>query len=275
MLELKRLLLKWIAKNLLYKIDIKTIAKVVLAIIFGIFLFVNFDSPSYSGDNGDIGKQPMIKLVHKWKVDCPAFKGDKHSACSENSHWIIYFYGREVKKDDLKMVLKKFAENQKNTKVPVYISADKYTSWGIVSDILIRVAFAGITNMVFSEYERLKGYNTPSDDDSKKEDDIPPSMFIEDVRVFLKWDKTANKTIRQVGPDLVNTDDEFKNQVQQLHQRKARAQEMPPEEVPVEIDAEKEVPWHEVMTVRSLCKQLSIKKIEFAVPIGYRTEEYK
>ena len=88
--------------------------------------------------------------------------------------------------------------------------------------------------------------------------------IIEEVRIALFWDDRTQSVTRQLGTRRVKDDIELQGLIKSAYDDHKAAGK----EAPVTIDAAKEVPWHEVVTVINLCKRENIDKIEFAFGTG-------
>ena len=90
---------------------------------------------------------------------------------------------------------------------------------------------------------------------------MAPDTVIQEIRVAMFWDETAQKTTRQLGSRKVNSDDELQQLIRGGYDDAVRTGHP---EIPVTIDADARVPWKDVITVVNLCKHANIDKIEFA-----------
>jgi len=86
---------------------------------------------------------------------------------------------------------------------------------------------------------------------------------LEEIRVFMSWDKDAHQTVRKVGSKQVADDDELENLIVASAEDFAK---LGKNEIPVIVDAEKFVPWRDVINVMNICKKNG-QKIEFAAPV--------
>ena len=90
---------------------------------------------------------------------------------------------------------------------------------------------------------------------------MPLDSVIQEVRVALFWDEVKNATTRKIGTRFVPDD----SQLQQLiKESKEDFERLKKPDVPLTIDADIRVPWHDVVTVMNLAKREGIEKIEFA-----------
>jgi biopolymer transport protein ExbD len=89
---------------------------------------------------------------------------------------------------------------------------------------------------------------------------MPLGSVIEEVRVALFWDEVKNSTTRKIGTRFVPDDD----QLQQLIKESKDDYDKLKKDVPLTIDADTRVPWHDVVTVMNLAKRVGVEKIEFA-----------
>ncbi len=97
----------------------------------------------------------------------------------------------------------------------------------------------------------------------------PVRPVLEDVRVFLRWDSAASRTIRRVGNRPPAADDQDLTEVMRQmagDHRKAGAAE-----VPVVIDATSDVPWKDVVHVMDLCVGENLGQIELTQPFEERS----
>jgi biopolymer transport protein ExbD len=95
-----------------------------------------------------------------------------------------------------------------------------------------------------------KGSSTPSNE-------LPV-----EIRVAMFWDAQKEKVVRQYGSRIVATDDELQGLIKGAHDDYVRSNKP---DVPVIIDGDARIPWHEVINVVNMCKKLDIDKIEFAL----------
>jgi biopolymer transport protein ExbD len=96
----------------------------------------------------------------------------------------------------------------------------------------------------------------------------PERIVLEEIRVFMKWDPAAARTIRKVGNrGEVNSDGDLMQIVLQMTNDYKKAGKT---EFPVLIDATADVPWADVIHVMDMCKQEKLDRIEFAAPFEYK-----
>jgi biopolymer transport protein ExbD len=93
----------------------------------------------------------------------------------------------------------------------------------------------------------------------------PPPVFLEEIRVFMRWDPAAGIT-RKVGNSSVGSDSEL---MDAIRVRMADYERAHKPDAPVIIDSTADVPWREVVHVVDLCKTQKLSKIEFAEPMEY------
>ena len=86
---------------------------------------------------------------------------------------------------------------------------------------------------------------------------------LEDIKIWMKWDPSANAVTRKVNNSEVKDDTDLQSL---LSQRKANFEAAGKTEVPVSIDAGPDVPWKDVIWAMNLCKREKLEKIEFAAP---------
>ena|ERR1043165_7689698 len=92
----------------------------------------------------------------------------------------------------------------------------------------------------------------------------PP--VLEEIRVFLRWDPERSATLRKIGSQSIDSDDQL---LAALRQRKADYAKLDKNEVPVLIDAMPAVPWQDVVHVLDLCKAERLAHIEFVEPMQF------
>ena len=80
---------------------------------------------------------------------------------------------------------------------------------------------------------------------------------IDQIRVSLRWDHDARRTVRKVGSRAADSDLDFE---EALHRYPKQV------ELTVAVDAGAEVPWSEAVRVVDLCKRNRFEKIEFTEP---------
>ncbi len=83
-----------------------------------------------------------------------------------------------------------------------------------------------------------------------------------EVRIAMFWDEKAEKTTRQLGTRVVETNEELQELIRQSRDDLER---LGVTDVPVTIDADARVPWREVIDIVNLCKRVNIDKIQFAL----------
>ncbi len=87
---------------------------------------------------------------------------------------------------------------------------------------------------------------------------------LEEIRVIMSFDKEERRTIRKVNARTVESDEELESLLVASNEDFLRLGKT---EVPIIIDAEKFVPWRDVINVMNICKKNDLKKIEFAAPL--------
>jgi len=87
--------------------------------------------------------------------------------------------------------------------------------------------------------------------------------LIKEIRVAMFWDATQQKTVRKLGLNTITSDEELERHLVESRQDMLKLGK-PENEIPVTIDAEGGVPWHEVINVVNLCRRNRLEKIEFA-----------
>ena len=90
----------------------------------------------------------------------------------------------------------------------------------------------------------------------------PSSELPVEIRVAMFWDAKTEKVVRQYGSRIVTSDDELQALIKGAHDDYVRINKP---DVPVIIDGDARIPWHEVISVVNMCKRLDIDKIEFAL----------
>jgi biopolymer transport protein ExbD len=90
---------------------------------------------------------------------------------------------------------------------------------------------------------------------------MPVGSIIEEVRVALLWDEVKGEVNRKIGTRLMPDDDVLQGAIKSA---KDDYQALKKTDPSFTIDADKRVPWHEVVTVMNLAKRVGIEKIEFA-----------
>ena len=91
-------------------------------------------------------------------------------------------------------------------------------------------------------------------------------LILEEIRVFMRWDATTNKTLRKVTNVAVSTDDQL---MEEIRVRKSHYVQAGKSIFPVIIDSTPDVPWQEVIHVLDLCKKENMSSIEFAEPMQF------
>ena len=89
----------------------------------------------------------------------------------------------------------------------------------------------------------------------------------QEIRVALFWDESAEATVRQLGHRRIQSDAELQQLIKEAHDDHVRLRKP---DTPVIIDADRRVPWHEVVNVLNISKRDQIEKVEFA--LGARTK---
>src|SRR5689334_17893833 len=86
----------------------------------------------------------------------------------------------------------------------------------------------------------------------------PPTVILEEIRVFMRWDAEHNVTNRKVVRNAVSTDQELVNAVLAMKSDYEKAGKTI---FPVIIDATPDVPWQDVVHVVDLCKGQKLSMI--------------
>ena len=86
--------------------------------------------------------------------------------------------------------------------------------------------------------------------------------LIQEIRVAMYWNPDLKVTVRKFLTRTVENDEELQGLIHDQHADNLR---LGREDVPVIVDAEAKVPWHEVITVINLAKREKVQKIEFAL----------
>ncbi len=90
----------------------------------------------------------------------------------------------------------------------------------------------------------------------------PDQGKIQEIRVAMFWNPDLQVTVRKFLTRTVENDEELQTFIRDQHADNLR---LGRNDVPVIVDAEAKVPWHEVITVINLAKREKIEKIEFAL----------
>jgi biopolymer transport protein ExbD len=85
--------------------------------------------------------------------------------------------------------------------------------------------------------------------------------FLEEIRVILLWDARAASTVRKVGNRPPVADD--KELVKTILDMAEAHRKLGKKDFPVLIDADRDVPWEDVVKVMDLCKREKLERIEF------------
>jgi biopolymer transport protein ExbD len=96
----------------------------------------------------------------------------------------------------------------------------------------------------------------------KGSEGLPDLNLISEVRVALLWDENKQEVTRKMGVRSIPQDDDLQKSISEAHQ--AWVQKGKPD-APVTIDADKRIPWSEVINVVNIIKRCGIEKIEFAM----------
>jgi len=94
----------------------------------------------------------------------------------------------------------------------------------------------------------------------------PPVVILEEIRVFMRWDAAAGKTLRKVTGTAVSSDEQL---MEEIRARKAHYVQVGKSVFPVIIDSTPDVPWQDVIRVLDLCKKDNLSSIEFAEPMQF------
>jgi len=93
----------------------------------------------------------------------------------------------------------------------------------------------------------------------------PPIRIVEEIRVFLRLNEEASgassAVLRSVGPRQIRDDAHLRGELLSLRAVFTRAGM---NDVPVIIEAERKVPWKEVVNVMSIARRAGWEKLEFA-----------
>ena len=92
----------------------------------------------------------------------------------------------------------------------------------------------------------------------------------EEIRVFMRWDHDAGRTVRKIGNrPPVSGDEELVATMRDMRETYVKAGKS---EVPVLLDATDDVPWQDVIHVLDLCNHDKFEKVEFVAPMEYRAK---
>jgi biopolymer transport protein ExbD len=89
-----------------------------------------------------------------------------------------------------------------------------------------------------------------------------PTMMIQEIRVAMFWDPATETVRRQLGHNIVESDDELQQLIAGAHADHKKLGKL---DTPVIIDADARIPWKDVVNVMNICKKNKIDKIEFAL----------
>jgi len=87
----------------------------------------------------------------------------------------------------------------------------------------------------------------------------------EEVRIALFWDPVKGATMWKVGTKSAGSEAELATMLQDAAIERSRSSTP---ECPVVIDAEKSVPWSDVVATLNACKKAGFAKIDFASSEG-------
>jgi biopolymer transport protein ExbD len=84
---------------------------------------------------------------------------------------------------------------------------------------------------------------------------------LEEIRVILQWEVRGGTTVRRIGnrPPVATDKDLMKIVLEMAEDHRKLGKK----DFPVLIDAERDVPWQDVVHVMDLCKREKLERIEF------------
>ena len=85
---------------------------------------------------------------------------------------------------------------------------------------------------------------------------------VPEMRIALLWDAATMDTVRQFGQRTIQSDAELESLIKESHDDLLRLQQTG---VPLTIDADSRVPWHDVVDVINIGKRQDVDRIEFAM----------
>ena len=91
----------------------------------------------------------------------------------------------------------------------------------------------------------------------------PIIIELEEIRIIMAWDAGTAQTHILVNSRPVRNDNELKGL---LLASVEDYKKMGKKDVPAIIDADRPVPWQNVVSVMDICKDIKIERIEFAEP---------
>jgi biopolymer transport protein ExbD len=131
-------------------------------------------------------------------------------------------------------------------------------------DIIFCLCVFFMCSMKFKELEGKFDSWLPKD----KGSDAPMTEkdLIEEIRVAMFWDDRAGQVVRQLGHRKVKNGQEGDQELEDLiREGHADHVKLNKPDTPVIIDADRRVPFGEVVNVMNLIKRNKIDKIEFAM----------
>ena len=93
------------------------------------------------------------------------------------------------------------------------------------------------------------------------------SVVLEEIRILMRWEPGAARTIRSVGHRPPVRDDA--ELVGLIRDMAADFRHLGRSQVPLKIDATPDVPWKDVVWAMDLCKGAGLGSIELVEPIGF------
>ncbi len=88
------------------------------------------------------------------------------------------------------------------------------------------------------------------------------AKVLDEVRIKLSWEN--EKTIRRFGQRIVEEDTELTNLIVGQYEALRNAKKKEDPDPTVILEANKPVPWRDVIRVMDLCRKNKIEKLEFA-----------
>jgi biopolymer transport protein ExbD len=187
--------------------------------------------------------------------------------CRKDAHWSLLTRGRSLATpEELRAALGSDPSNKTVSERQVVIRGGESSPWGLVQRVVNECSKVGIYKIDWSVGER--GSDVPLIQAwlPKREQlgGIRCGPVKDEIKVFMKYDPKARKTLRKVSNrGEVTSDVELTGLVVQMMEDFQKAGRT---DVPVLFDPTADVPWKDIVHVMNICRKEKVKSFEFMVP---------
>lgn len=188
----------------------------------------------------------VFHVRSKKGIECPAYTAG--GACADATHWAVQLLSSEYSLETTPAALVDLAGLDpgsvagRATRRRLIVNADRAAPYGIVQRVIDGARAAGFTSIRVG----IGG----SELDSMKE-----------IRIALFWNVETKSAVRRVGTALVKDDAELRAALKTRIASAVRNRSPRPRVV---IDATKDLPWAEIVSVVDLCRDEQLEEVEFA-----------